>query len=111
MREYATEAHERELHRELTRVEDSFAEWRQGRISSVELDHRIHKSKTSPARELYKRYSYGEVDLAVAYAIVTGVLGEDEAPVELLEAISGPMTFYRFWQEEGSLRAADDFGS
>ena len=47
----------------------------------------------------------------MAYAIVAGVLAEDDVPAELLEAISGPLTFYRSWQEEGSLRAADDFGS
>ncbi len=111
LRDYGTEAHERELHRELIKVEDSFTEWRQGRISSGELDHRIHKYKTGPARELYKRYNYGELDLAVAYAIVAGVLAEDEVPAELLEAISGPIAFYRSWQEEGRLRAADDFGS
>lgn len=111
LREYKAEAHERELHRELTKVEASFAEWRRGSISSGELDHRIHKYKTGPARKLYKRYNYGEIDLAVAYAIVSGVLGEDEVPAELLEAISGPIGFYRSWQEEGRLRAADDFGS
>jgi hypothetical protein len=111
LREYATEAHERELHRELTKVEDSFSEWRQGRITSAELDHQIHKYKIGPARELYKRYNYGELDLAVAYAIVAGVLAEDELRPELLEAISGPITLYRSWQEEGRLRAADDFGS
>jgi hypothetical protein len=111
LREYASKAHERELHRELTKVEDSFAEWRQGRISSGELDHRIHKYKTGPARELYKRYNYGDTELAVAYAIVAGVLAEDEIPAELAEAISGPIAFYRSWQDEDRLRAADDFGS
>jgi hypothetical protein len=111
LREYASKAHEKELHRELTKVEDSFAEWRQGRISSGELDHRIHKYKTGPARELYKRYNYSDTELAVAYAIVAGVLAEDEIPAELAEAISGPIAFYRSWQDEDRLRAADDFGS
>ncbi len=111
LREYATKAHERELQRELSKVEDSFAEWRQDRISSVDLDHRIHKYKTGPARELYKRYNCGEIDLAVAYAIVAGVLAEDEVSGELLEAISGPIAFHRSWQEEGRLREAHDLGS
>jgi hypothetical protein len=111
LREYASKAHEKELHRELTKVEDSFAEWRQGRISSGELDHRIHKYKTGPARELYKRYNYSDTELAVAYAIVAGVLAEDEMPTDLAEAISGPIAFYRSWQDEDRLRAADDFGS
>jgi hypothetical protein len=111
LREYATKAHERELQRELSKVEDSFAEWREDRISSFEMDHRIHKYKTGPARELYKRYNDGETDLAVAYAIVAGVLAEDEMPAELMEAISGPIAFYRSWQEKDRLRAADDFGS
>ena len=41
--ELATEAYERELHRELAQLDQSFAEWRNGHISSGELSHRIHQ--------------------------------------------------------------------
>jgi len=42
LREYSAEAYERELHRELTKLDRSFAEWRNGDIGSGELSHRIH---------------------------------------------------------------------
>jgi len=46
MREWMTEAYETELHRELTKLDESFAEWRRGAISSGELSHRIHQVTT-----------------------------------------------------------------
>jgi len=36
LREYMIEAYERELHRELTKLDESFTEWRTGTISSGE---------------------------------------------------------------------------
>jgi hypothetical protein len=54
-----TEAYERELHRELTKLDQSFAEWRNGTISSGELSHRIHQYETGPSRELFKHYNRG----------------------------------------------------
>lgn len=50
LREYATEAYERELHRELTNLDHRFAEWRNGTISSGELRDRIHQYETGPSR-------------------------------------------------------------
>jgi hypothetical protein len=43
LRKHVMEAHERELHRELTKLDQSFAEWRDGEIGSGELSHRIHQ--------------------------------------------------------------------
>ncbi len=104
LREYMTEAYERELHRELLKLDESFTEWRNGAISSGELSYRIHQYETGPSRELYKRYNYGSSDMSVAYAIVVGILDEDEVPTELLEVISGPMSLFRSMQERGELR-------
>jgi hypothetical protein len=109
LREYLAEAHERELHRELTKLDESFAEWRTGAIGSGELDHRIHEYKRGPARELYKRYNHGEADLPVAYAIVAGILPEDEVPAELLEALDRRLGFFRSLQERNELREPDDW--
>jgi hypothetical protein len=110
LREYSAEAYERELHRELAKLDDDFAAWRQGQIGSGELDHRIHKYKQGPARELWKQYNYGQAHLLVAYAIVTGILDADEMPGELLEALSAPLGMYRDWQARGELREPGDQG-
>jgi hypothetical protein len=109
LREYSMEAHERELHRELTRLDASFAQWREGSIGSGEMDHHIHTYKTGPARELWKRYNRGEAEVNVAYAIVTGILDEDEMPSDLLEAIARPLAFYQGLKERDELREPDDW--
>jgi hypothetical protein len=107
LREYSMEAHERELHRELAKVDASFEEWRRGAISSGELDDRIHEYKSGPARELWKRYNDGQADMNVAYAIVVGILAEEELPGELLEAIERPLAFYRSLRERNDLQLPD----
>ena len=104
LREYMTEAYERELHRELTRLDTSFAQWRNGVISSGELSHRIHQYETGPSRELYKQYNESPHEMSVAYAIVVGILDQGKVPPELLEAISGPLDFYRSLQARNELK-------
>ena len=98
------QAYERELHRELVKLDLSFAEWRDGKISSGELSYRVHQYETGPSRDLYKKYNYSYHDTNVAYAIVTGILKRDEIPAELLEAISSLLAFYQSLKEEGELK-------
>ncbi len=108
MRQYLAEAYERELQRELTKLEQSFAEWRSGQISSGELSDRLHQYERGPSRALYKRYNYGEEDMTLAYVIVGGVLRREEIPDELLEALKGPLSFYQSLKDADDLRAPDD---
>ena len=107
IREWMTEAYERELHRELSKLEESMAEWRRGEISSGEMSHRIHEWETGPSRALFKQYNHGPKDISVAYAIVAGILDEDEVPEEMLEAICGAVEFFRSMQERDELRGRE----
>ena len=50
-----------------------------------------------PARELSVRYNTPHLEMAVAFAITTGLLARDTIPGELLEHLGGAMRFY----EEG----------
>lgn len=104
IRENATEAYERELNRELSVVDESFAEWRSGQISSGELSHRLHKYETGPSRELFKQYNYGDADMNVACAIVAGILENDEVPSELLEALEHLIGFSLGLKERHELK-------
>ena len=54
LREWTTEAYEREPHRELTRLDESFAGRRSGAISSAELSQRVHEWESGPSRALFK---------------------------------------------------------
>ncbi len=91
--EWAAEAHERELHRELTLLDHSFTEWRNGEIGSGELSYRVHEYDTGPTRELFKRYNSGFHDLNVASALVEGILTYEEIPAEVIEAIQDLLGF------------------
>ena len=104
LHEYMVEAYESELHRELAKLDRSFAEWRDGKIGSGELSNRVHQYESGPSRKLYKKYNYSPHDANVAYAIVTGILKRDEIPAELLQAISNLLVFYESLKKEGELK-------
>jgi hypothetical protein len=80
LREAMTEAYDRELHRELAKLDENFAKWRNGEIDNAELSDHIHQFETGPSRELFKRYNYNPHEMSVAYAIVVGILRQDEDP-------------------------------
>ncbi len=107
IREWMTEAYERELHRELLKLDQHFAEWQRGAICSGEMSHQIHEWETGPSRALFKQYNYGSNDMSVAYAIVVGILDEEEVPAELLEAIAGAVQFCQSLQELDELRGRE----
>lgn len=104
LREYLTKAYGQELHRELGKLDLSFADQRDGKIDSGELNYRVHQYHAGPARELYKKYNDSFDDMNVAYAIVTGILNGDEILAELLEALSGLVVFYQLTKDQGDLK-------
>lgn len=110
LRETMGQAYEKELRRELSNLDQSFAEWREGKIDSGELSHRIHQYEVGPARELYKLYNDTPPDMAVAYAIVTGILNRSEMSLELLKAIERPLDFYQSLKDRGELREPGEPG-
>src|SRR5215207_1731610 len=104
LREFAAEAYEKELSRELGRLGESFAEWRDGKIKNGELSDRIHQYETGVSRELFNKYNEGKNDFNVAYAIVTGILDRQDVPEELIAAIDKQLSFYESLKEAGELR-------
>lgn len=104
MGEYLGKAYESELHRELVKLDQSFAEWRAGKIDDWELSDRINRYEMGPSRELYKKYNYGQNDMNLAYAIATGILNRNEVPAELLEALGQPLGYYQLLKDRGDLQ-------
>jgi hypothetical protein len=104
LRQYAIQAYENELRCELTKLDKSFAEWRNGNINSVELSHRIHLYETNISRELHNRYNSGDDAMNVAYAIVTGLIRKDDVATDVLETIESHLGFYQSLKERGELR-------
>ena len=104
LREFAAEAYDKELSRELVQLDESFAEWRNGNINNDELSNRIHLYETGASRELFKKYNEGKNDFNVAYAIITGILNREDIPKALIEAIDKQLDFYQSLKEDGELR-------
>ena len=67
VRDAAVAAHEEELRRALIPVDAAFQQWRAGQVSSGELAELIHRFHEGPARDLFKKYNYGQLELAVAH--------------------------------------------
>ncbi|MBN1316125.1 MAG: hypothetical protein JXA42_11670 [Anaerolineales bacterium] len=104
LREWMKEAYERELHRELVRLDKSMAEWRQGAISSGEMSVQIREWERGPLRVLNGWYNEQANDLTVAYAVAAGILDETEVPPELLETVVNALALFRSLKEQGELR-------
>ena len=87
LRELAGRAYDRELARELGTLEADFARWRRGEIDVHELSEQIHRFHNGPSRRLYLDYTSTHREIAVGAAIGQGILTEEEATPEILEAL------------------------
>src|SRR5881296_1857231 len=94
LREYAAAGHEEELRRALLPVSEAFGRWARRELGSGELSEIIHRFHQGPARELWIRYNTPHLEMAVAFAITTGVLGRETIPAELLKHLAGALRFY-----------------
>lgn len=94
LREYAAAAYEEELRRALLPISEAFGRRERRELSSGELSELIHRFHQGPARDLWVRYNTPPLEMVVAFAITTGVLGRDTIPAELLEHLTGAMRFY-----------------
>ena len=85
----------------------ALAEWRSGAIGSGELSHRIHEWDRGPSSALFKEYNDGSPEMSLAYAIVIGILKEDEIPAEVLDMIRNSIAFYRSYQDKDQLNSRE----
>jgi len=95
LRELSGIAHERELTKALSELEEKFQKWRGGSISSFQLNDIIHEFHNGTHRNIWKRYSYLKPDMIVPTAIASGILKEEEVPPEILEDMKQSIQFFR----------------
>ena len=87
IRQFASEAHDRELTDALTTLYEEFQLWGGDQISAFELQEKIHIFHDGISRDLYKRYVMGNLELAVVYALNHGVLNQDEVGEDIAKAL------------------------
>ncbi len=95
IRQWAAIAHEREMRVHLEQLAASFARWQAGEVETWDLTDAIHQFHQGPNRDLFNRYTGPYPDLAVAHALVEGLVQEAELPAELVAALAPAITLYR----------------
>ena len=95
LRELADVAHSRELSAELTKLEEDFRRWRTGELDPHELSDLIHVFHQGPSRKLFTRYTDTSKTIAVAYALMHGIIDESEVEAEILELLRPTLGFFR----------------
>src|SRR6266496_3237140 len=95
LRALADLAYERELKQALSGLAGQFDAWKQDRLSSSELSDLIHRFDSGVSRDLYKQYNSPRLDLQVAYAIVQGVLNQEDVPAEVWPYLQNALRFYQ----------------
>ena len=88
LREHRDRAWEAENRIALGALADKFDEWREGKLATDELDHAVHEYHDGIGREIWKRYALGDPGLALARAVLVGIIDRDSLPPEVLEHVS-----------------------
>jgi hypothetical protein len=95
LRELASQAYENELGRELRELARHFDGWREGKIDASQLTELVHQYHNGPARELWKKYNSGFVELLVAQAVVNGILQKEQVTEEAWPYVEEAIEKYR----------------
>ena len=108
VRDLAAKAYEREMRALLSPLAKDFVNWRTGRKDTWALLDALDRFAV-PRRRLSQRYETSTIaPMTVAYAIVVGLLREDEVPAEVLDALEKPIAFYRQGFTDGTVAIEEE---
>lgn len=95
LRELAAFAYERDVAKSLSMIASKFEDWKNGKVTALELNQNLHEYDRGESRELWSRYGSNQYDIQVASAIVRGLLTEVEAGKEIIAILSNQIQFFR----------------
>jgi len=95
LRELSEKAHEAELNKALNELYENFNDWNAGKINAFELNELIHKFHNGKSREIYNLYNSSVENFAVARAIVSDFLKQDNIDDGLLRLLEKEISFYK----------------
>ena len=106
-------AHRRELAEQLAELGTCVDRWRAGEMDEFALSDHIHNFHDGVARDLFRTYVQGELELAVARAVAKGVLRAEEVTPDILESLQDSIAcFHELGGPKGSgSDAAEEGGS
>lgn len=88
-------AHERELKNVLLSLFGRFDQWRRGQLDPFELNEELRRHAQETSRALQAKYQGTPPETAVAMAVVTGVLREDELEAECARIVAPQIGYLR----------------
>ena len=83
VREWAGNAHDRDLRKALSELRAQFDRWDRGEIDSFELNELVHRFHQDTAREIWKRYATTHLEPAVASAVLPACFAKKNYPPNL----------------------------
>lgn len=95
IRDLAGLAHDRELSTELSALEAAFGRWRANELDPHELNNLIHAFHQGPSRKLFVIYTDSIPVLAVASAVVRGIIDESEVPEHVRDFVARAVSVAR----------------
>lgn len=95
LREWAAQSYEAELGAELNKLANHFDAWKNGKLTSFDLNDKIHEFHDGPHHKLYFRYAMQQQpEVNIAFAIVEGFIQKESVPAELLQYLENEIHFY-----------------
>ena len=94
-RELAALAYEREMNERLKELAGKFDEWREKKITGLELNEMIHKFHKGTSKWLYGIYNGLSDDFTVARGLAFGFLTEEDVPSEAIWEIEKLVEFFK----------------
>ena len=95
LRELAALAHERDVAKSLSKIASKVEEWKNGKITALDMNEALHEYDRGESREVWSRYDSNQYDIQVASAIVRGLLTESEVGKEVVALLSTQIHFLK----------------
>ena len=95
LRELSARLYERDLKESLVPLSKKFHDWKEGKITSLELSELLHEYDDGESRKLWSRYDTNRYDMIVAHGFVGGFLTEDDIGPDLIKELENVIQFYR----------------
>ena len=95
LRELAALAYERDVANSLSKIASQVDEWKNGKITALQLSEALHEYDRGESRDIWSRYDSNQYDIEVASAIVRGLLTEVEVGKDVLTLLSNQIQFLK----------------
>jgi hypothetical protein len=96
LRQLAGQCYEKEMTLAFESLYEDFKKWEKNKITTWDLDDKIHQHHNGTARELYKMYEgLNDPTVALSQAVVKGIIKIEDVPENCRPLLEGLIDFYQ----------------